>query len=102
LKPVGALRQYAPVFLIMGFNVLMAGFFTAVERPAASFAISFSRGLVLLAGCLAVLSAVWGERGVWAAPLASESLCLVLTAGLSLRYVRALRRGGKDVRPEEA
>ena len=99
---VGALRQYAPVFLIMGFNVLMAGFFTAVERPAASFASSFSRGLVLLAGCLAVLSAVWGERGVWAAPLASESLCLVLTAGLSLRYVRALRRGGKDVRPEEA
>ncbi len=89
---VSALRRYAPVFLVMGFNVLLAGFFTAVERPIASFTISFSRGLVLLAGCLALLSSRFGEAGIWISPLVCEVLCLGLTAGFSLHYVRSLRR----------
>lgn len=88
----GALRQYAPVFLVMGFNVLLAGFFTAVERPAYSFAISFSRGLVLLAGCLTLLSLLFGEPGIWLAPLVSELLCLILTVCFSSAYVRGLRQ----------
>ena len=89
---VSSLRRYAPVFLVMGFNVLLAGFFTAVERPAASFTISFSRGLVLLAGCLTVLSSLFGEAGIWVSPLVCEVLCLFLTAGFSAHYVHSLRQ----------
>ncbi len=88
---VYALRRYAWCFLVVGFNVLLAGFFTAVERPVFSFSISFSRGLVLLAGCLTVLSTLFGEAGIWLAPLVSELLCLILTVWFSLRYVRSLR-----------
>ena len=89
---VSALRMYAWSFLAVGFNVVFAAFFTAVERPIASFTISFSRGLVLLAGCLALLSSRFGEAGIWISPLVCEVLCLGLTAGFSLRYVRSLRR----------
>lgn len=88
---VSALRRYAPVFLVLGYNVLLAGFFTAVERPAYSFTISFGRGLVLLAGCLSLLSLLFGEAGIWSAPLVSELLCLILTAGFSASYYRSLR-----------
>lgn len=63
-----------------------------MERPIASFTISFSRGLVLLAGCLALLSSRFGEAGIWISPLVCEVLCLGLTAGFSLHYVRSLRR----------
>ena len=89
---VSALRRYAPVFLVMGFNVLLAGFFTAVERPVSSFTISFSRGLILLAGSLALLSRCFGEAGIWVSPLVSEVLCLGLTAVFSVRYIRSLGR----------
>ena len=78
----------------MGFNVIMAGFFTAVERPAFSFTISLARGLVLLSGSLLVLSALFGERGIWLSPLVSELLCLCLTVPFALRYFRGLRRAG--------
>ena len=89
---VHALRQYAWVFLVMGFNVIMAGFFTAVERPFFSFPISFGRGLVLLCACLAVLPRLLGEAGVWLSPLAAELCCLVLTGLFVLCYLRSLRR----------
>ena len=89
---VRALRLYSSAFLVMGFNVLLAGFFTAVERPAFSFTISFGRGLVLLSGSLVALSALFGETGIWLSPLCSELLCLCLTAVFALRYVRGLRR----------
>ena len=91
---VTALRLYSWVFLVMGSNVIMAGFFTAVERPAFSFTISLARGLVLLSGSLLVLSALFGERGIWLSPLVSELLCLCLTVPFALRYFRGLRRAG--------
>ena len=89
---VEARRQYVWVFLVMGFNVIMAGFFTAVERPFFSFPISFGRGLVLLCACLAVLPRLLGEAGVWLSPLAAELCCLVLTGLFVLCYLRSLRR----------
>lgn len=88
---VSALRVYAGSFLVMGFNIIFAGFSTAMERPGPAFAISISRSLVLLAASLLVLSALFGEWGIWAATLASELACLVLTAFCALRYLRQLR-----------
>ena len=49
-------------------------------------------GLVLLAGSLAALSALLGETGIWLSPLCAEGLCLAITAGFSVHYVRTLRR----------
>ena len=34
----------------------------------------------------------FGEAGIWISPLVCEVLCLGLTAGFSLHYVRSLRR----------
>lgn len=84
---VHALRAYGWVFLIYGFNVLFAGYFTANERPGRAMVISLGRSLVLPAVCLVVLSALFGGEGIWRSALVAEALCLcvTLTFALSLR-----------------
>lgn len=41
---VGALRRYGLCYLLVGFNVLMGGFLTAVEQPRPAICISTGRG----------------------------------------------------------
>lgn len=94
---VSALRMYAWSFLAVGFNVVFAGFFTAVERPAPAFSISVSRSMVLLSASLLAMSKLFGDRGIWFSTLASELLCLGLTACCALSYFRRKDRWGDVV-----
>ena len=82
----GALRRYALSYLLVGFNILMGGFLTAVERPRSALCISMGRGLVLQAGALLLLAALWGGSSIWFAPLCSELLCLVMALALMRRF----------------
>lgn len=91
---IHALRRYSWVFLVMGFNVIMAGFFTAMERPAYSLTISLGRGLILLAGSLFAMAALFGGEGIWLSPLVAELLCLGITVFFALRYWRSERADG--------
>lgn len=85
---VDALRMYACSFPVIGFNVVFAGFLTAMNHPAPAFAISFGRSLVLLVASLTVMSLLFGDKGVWFSTLVSECACLVLTAGCGIHYFR--------------
>ena len=103
---VAALRMYSFAFLLVGFNVVVSGFFTAMDHPVPSLTISFGRGLVLIAGCLMVLSTLFGANGIWLSPLASETICLMVTIFFLVRYFRRVRReeagekaGTPDARP---
>ena len=96
---VSALRLYSFAFLLVGFNVVVSGFFTAMEHPFPSLTISFGRGLVLIAGCLLVLSSLFGATGIWLSPLASEAICLVSTLFFLVRYFRRVRQ--EDVVKEQ-
>lgn len=96
---VSALRLYSFAFLLVGFNVVVSGFFTAMEHPFPSLTISFGRGLVLIAGCLLVLSSLFGATGIWLSPLASEAICLVSTVFSLVRYFRRVRQ--EDVVKEQ-
>ncbi len=83
-----ALRIFSFSFLLVGANVVLSGFFAAMELPRSSFSISLSRGLVLLVLSLSVLAALLGDSGIWAATGVSEALCLVLSLSLFFRYLR--------------
>lgn len=76
---VAALRLYCLSFFIMGYNILISGFFTAIDRSGYSFFISLCRSFVLLLVSLAVMSRLFGENGIWLASLASEGMCLAVT-----------------------
>lgn len=96
---VSALKMFSCSFLILGFNVILAGFFTAVEKPVYSFTISLSRGLILLTGSLLVMASVFGELGIWYATLVSDGLCLCVTAFFVLRYVRERKSAAEEQPP---
>ena len=93
---VSALRMYGLSFAIVGFNVVTAGFFTAVERPVYSVVISSCRSFLLLSACLIILTQLIGENGIWLSPAVSESLCLIITLLFFLRY-KSGRRAEKTV-----
>lgn len=75
-----ALQMYSVSFLMIGFNVVSAGYFTAIERPWHSFLVSAGRGLFFLAGALAVMVLWLGEYGIWLSPAVSEAVCAVMAA----------------------
>ncbi len=73
-------------FLLCGFNVIIGGFFTAIEYPKSAMAISLGRGFLFVALSLRLLTALFGGDGIWWAASLSEGICLALTSILFLRY----------------
>lgn len=88
---VQALRIFGLSFLIVGYNIVTSGYFTAMEKPAAAVTISMGRGFVILVGSLVILTAVVGGEGIWWAPVFSEAICLGLTAGLYHKMMKEQR-----------
>ena len=84
-----ALRRYALSYLLMGFNILMGGFLTAVERPVGAICVSVGRGLAFQAAALLALAFTVGGTSIWFAPLISESVCLVVAAVFLRRFWRS-------------
>lgn len=87
---VVAFRHYSFSYLLLGFNVVIGGFMTALERPLPAISISVGRGLVLQGAVLLLLAALFGGNALWYTPIFSELLCLAL----SLLFLRSYRRTG--------
>lgn len=83
---VGALRAFSFTFLVLGFNVLSAGYFTAMALPVPAMTIALSRGFITVTVALMGLAALLGGAGVWYAPALSEALCLIVTGVFLFLY----------------
>lgn len=85
---VDALRHYSFSYLLLGFNVVIGGYMTAIERPLPALSISIGRGLVLQSAVLFTLSAVFGGDALWYTPIFSEALCLTMSLFFLRRAVK--------------
>ncbi|POR03042.1 hypothetical protein AU468_05650 [Alkalispirochaeta sphaeroplastigenens] len=80
------LRIFSLGFLLCGFNVILAGYFTALKETLRATVICLLRGYLLIALVLLVLPSFLGERGIWLAPVVYEALTLGIALVLLVRY----------------
>ena len=80
-----AFRLFASSFLVLGFNVLVSGYFASIEEAFKATIISISRGLIFISLALFSLSFYFGDTGIWIATLISELICLLLSSYLLLK-----------------
>lgn len=83
---VRVFRIFSLSYLVVGYNVVIGGYFIAVEESFFSTAISLSRGIVTLALSLFLMTAFFGGSGIWWTPLVSESVTLLFTLWALRRY----------------
>ena len=88
-RGVEALRIYSVAFLPLGTVITLMGYFTSIEIPKFAMSISIGRGLVFVSVFLIILSAMFGEKGVWLSASASEICALFLALILYRRQRRS-------------
>ncbi|WP_297434941.1 MATE family efflux transporter [uncultured Clostridium sp.] len=71
-----SLKIYSLTFLLMGFNIIISGFFSAIEKPAIATVISLSRGIVIIIAVLFISTKLLGANGIWISTPITELLCL--------------------------
>lgn len=98
LESVRVFHIFSYSFLLCGINIIIGGFFTAIEYPKSAMAISLGRGFVFVALSLKILTAFFGGNGIWWASTLSEGLCLLLTLALFLYYrLQSIRSSASQV-----
>lgn len=75
------MRIYFIGFLFAGFNIISAGYFSAVEMAKESFVVSVLRGFVLMIGISITLSRLLGMNGVWSSFPVSEGITSAVCIG---------------------
>lgn len=76
---IKAIRIFSLSFIIVGYNILISGFFAAIAKPKYAVIISIARGLVIMSLTLFVMTAAFGENGIWLATAVSEGLSILLS-----------------------
>jgi len=73
----GGLCIYFVSYLASCFNIVFAGYLSAMERADFGFIISLMRGLVVIAPMAFLLSRFFGMTGIWVAVPAAEVVTLI-------------------------
>lgn len=85
------LKLYFLAGPFVGFNIVLAMFFTATERALPAQIISLLRGLFVIIPVAFILSALFEMRGVWLSYPVSECLVMVVAFFLLWRENRKFR-----------
>lgn len=85
---VSVFKLYSISFLFVGFNLIISGFFVAIEQPIYSSIISIGRSLVLVTISLFLLTTIFGGNAIWITTAVSEFVCLVIALSLLFNFFR--------------
>ena len=75
-----AIRIYFIAFITMGANIVLGGYFQAIEMSKVAIFISLLRGLVIVGVMIFILPIIFGVNGIWL----SVPLTEVITFGIAL------------------
>lgn len=84
---VSGLKLYFTSTAFVGFNIILATFFTSIEKALPAHLLTILRGLVVILPMAFLLSAIWGTAGIWLTYPITE-LLVALFGGMLLRRFR--------------
>jgi len=82
------LKLFCPVFLFIGWNVFLSGYFTALGNGLVSALISTLRSLILVAAFILILPPIIGVSGIWLTMPLSETVTIFIAFFLYRAYGR--------------
>ena len=88
---VSVFKLYSISFLFVGFNLIISGFFVAIEQPLFSSIISLGRSLVLVTISLFLITKLFGGDAIWITTAVSEFVCLIIALSLLFKFFRKKR-----------
>ena len=81
-----ALKLFSPVFLFIGLNVFLSGYFTALGNGFISALISSLRSLILVVLFILILPKLLGVSGVWMTMPMAEAVTIFIAVYLYRAY----------------
>ncbi len=88
---MNAIRINMAAFPIVGFQIVVTGFFQSIGKVRQSIFLSLSRQLLFLLPLLVVLPPLFGLNGVWMSLPIAGVVAAVVTAVMLALYVKRLR-----------
>lgn len=85
------LKLFSPVFLFIGLNVFLSGFFTALGNGFISALISSLRSLILVVVFILILPNIIGVSGVWITMPLAEATTIFIAIYLYQTYGKELK-----------
>jgi len=80
----GFILSISPVLLVMGTNIILSAYFTAIHKPKPSLIISLSRTLILPIIFIPIITSIVGGHGIITALILSEIATLLIAILLIL------------------
>lgn len=87
-----ALITYSFAYLICGFNIFSAGYFTAVDMVKISTIITMLRGILLLVLFIFILPIFLGTTGIWITMFVTEGITLIFSYIFMRKYNPLLKK----------
>lgn len=87
-----ALTTYSFTYLICGFNIFSAGYFTAVDMVKISTIITMLRGILLLVLFILILPIFLGTTGIWITMFVTEEITLIFSYIFMKKYNPLLKK----------
>lgn len=87
-----ALTTYSFTYLICGFNIFSAGYFTAVDMVKISTIITMLRGILLLVLFIHILPIFLGTTGIWITMFVTEGITLIFSYIFMKKYNPLLKK----------
>lgn len=87
---IKALRIFAISYLIMGFNIINAGYMTAVQKPRYDFYITIVRGYVLMAILVYLLPFILGREIIWQVASITELSTMIFSIFLIREEIKEI------------
>lgn len=74
-----AVRIYSFTYILMGINIIISAYFTAIEDALISAVLSILRGIIFINTLLYLLPLVFESRGIWLSAPANEIITLIFS-----------------------